>query len=59
MPHAGRFYNNSKGKIGKHRLGNRLGMMEGLQWYEKDWNNDQFRIALKEHFDFDLKKTIF
>jgi len=59
MPQAGRFFDNSKGKIGKHRLGSRLAMMDGLQWYDKNWNNDQIRIRLKEHFDFDFKRTIF
>jgi hypothetical protein len=48
----GRFYDNSKGKIGKQKLGNNIQFMSALRipWNGEQWSNDKIRIELKKVF---------
>jgi len=51
-PGHGRFYDNSKRKVGKQKLCNRLNFMNdiGFQWTNTSLNNDEIRIKMKETF---------
>jgi len=55
-PNEGKFYDASKGKVGRHKLENRLEMMDGLKWVSTTGplTNDAIRKLLKEHFNFDF-----
>ena len=48
----GKFFNNSKGKIGLQKVGNNLFFMAAIQddWYKQDLSNDQIRTLLKRTF---------
>jgi len=53
QPDRAKFYDNSRGKIGKHRLSNRLMTMNDLPaWMDKMMTDDAIRIFLKKHFNF-------
>jgi len=51
-PGFGRFYDNSRGKIGKQKLGNNIQFMMAISepWLDKDWNDDKIRRTLKKTF---------
>jgi len=53
----GRFFDNSKGKVGWHRLGNRINFMNDLDfdWLEVDIKDDPIRIELKRFLNFEFK----
>jgi len=52
-PNTPRFFDNSKGKIGLHRLSNRLACLNGLEnWLGSELGNDAIRPMLKRHFNF-------
>jgi len=52
-PDMPRFCNNSKGKIGLHKLSNRQTCMNGIEgWLGKDLGNDKICIMLKKNFNF-------
>jgi len=52
-PTTPRFYDNSKGKIGLHRLSNRLECLNVLEnWLETDLGNHAIRTMLKTSFNF-------
>jgi len=51
-PLIGNFFDNSKGKIGKQKLGNRLKFMTKINW---DWTDtamtkDRLRVRLKDTY---------
>ncbi len=48
-PGRGRFYDNSKGKVGKQKLGNNLLFLAAIQedWYGLDLTDDRIRTLLK------------
>jgi len=51
-----KFYDNSRGKVGKHRLCNRLSNLDNLPgWYGKDLNDHEIRIMLKDYLNFEYK----
>jgi len=53
QPDLAKFYDNWRGKIGKHRLCNRLTTMNDLPaWLDKTMTDDTIRIFLKEHLNF-------
>jgi len=55
-PGVAKFFDNSKGKVGKHRLGNRPTEMGGLpEWHDKALTDHQIRTLLKDFFNFDFK----
>jgi len=56
-PNHGRFFDNSQGKIGKHRLQNRLEFMTELGPWLNDPNigNDALRRMLKDKLDFNFE----
>ncbi len=51
-PGLGKFYDNSKGKIGKQKLGNNIQFMSAIKspWNGENWNDDKIRIELKKVF---------
>ena len=51
-PGFGKFFNNSKGKIGRQKVGNNLFFMAAIQdnWYKRDLSDDQIRTLLKRTF---------
>jgi len=53
----GRFFDNSKGKVGRHRLGNRITFMNDLDfdWLNVRINDDRIRIELKRFLNFEFK----
>jgi len=55
-PNHGRYFDNSRGKIGKHRLQNRMDFMSELGPWLTDPNieNDQIRRLLKNRLNFDF-----
>lgn len=54
-PNSARFFDNSRGKIGRSRFCNRLNVMNGLtDWYGLDLGNDAIRIQLKKDLNFDF-----
>jgi len=55
-PNHGRFFDNSQGKIGKHRLQNRLDFMKDLGPWLNDPNieNGQLRKFLKDELNFNF-----
>jgi len=55
-PNKGRFYNNSKGKVGLHELKNRLTFICGLdfEWLHLDMNDNAIRTNLKRFLNFDF-----
>jgi len=56
QPTKARFYDNSKGKIGKHRLCNRLqGMNDLPEWLNLDMTDDAIRRLLKKALNFDFE----
>jgi hypothetical protein len=48
----GKFYDNSKGKIGRQKLGNSVQFMSAIKtpWNGENWTNDKIRIELKKVF---------
>ncbi len=55
-PLNGKFYNNSKGKIGKQRIQNRIGFMNGIkdEWMMVNISDNEIRQLLKKNlFTFD------
>jgi len=55
-PGVAKFYDNSRGKVRKHRICNRLETMAQLpEWFGRDLTNHQIRLLLKDHLDFDFK----
>ena len=55
-PLNGKFYNNSKGKIGKQRIQNRIGFMNGIkdEWMMGNISDNEIRQLLKKNlFTFD------
>jgi hypothetical protein len=48
----GKFYDNSKGKVGRLKFGNNLQFMSALKtpWSGENWNDDKIRIELKKTF---------
>jgi len=58
-PTVGKFYDASRGKKGRHKLENRLQMMDNISWLQptngNDLSNDSIRRLLKEHFNFEYK----
>jgi len=55
-PGIAKFYDNSRGKVGKHRLGNRLNEMDRLpEWYDKALTDHQIRTLLKDSLNFDYR----
>lgn len=55
QPDKARFYNNSRGKVGLHRLSNRLTIMNGLSsWLNKDLTDDAIRRLLKSDLNFNF-----
>jgi len=54
-PTTPRFFDNSKGKIGLHRLSNQLNCMNGIEdWLGLNLGDDTIRIKLKKYFNFDF-----
>jgi len=51
-PLIGRFFDNSKGKVGKQKICNKLRFMDSLctDWIGKDFSNDALRRMLKKTF---------
>jgi len=51
-PGLAKFYDNSKGKIGRQRFGNNLHFLAAIQtdWLDKNMSNDAIRILLKKTF---------
>jgi len=54
-PDYGSFVDNSKGKIGKQRLENRLKWMSDIPW-RRDWTDDGLRVFLKERINFKFER---
>jgi len=56
--HQGRFYDNSKGKVERHRIGNRIALMNDLKFdwlnLENDLTNNAIKIELKKQLNFDF-----
>jgi len=52
-----RFFDNSKGKVGRHRLRNRITFMNDLDfdWLNVRINDDRIRIELKRFLNFEFK----
>jgi len=48
----GRFFDNSRGKIRKQKICNKLKFMDDLEldWIDRDWNPDLLRRTLKKAF---------
>jgi len=58
-PDHAKFFDNSRGKIGKHRLCNRLNNLDNLPgWFDKDLNDHAIRKLLKDYLDFDFTQTV-
>jgi len=59
-PNHGKFFDNSQGKIGKHRLENRLEFMTELGPWLDDPNigNDALRRMLKDKLDFNFDRHL-
>jgi len=54
-PDLAKFYDNSRGKIGKHRLCNRLTNLSSIPgWYGMDLNDHEIRTTLKKHLNFEF-----
>jgi len=51
-PLIGRFYDNSKGKMGRQRLCNKLKYMDDIKfdWIGQEFSDDRLRINLKKTF---------
>jgi len=51
-PLMGRFFDNSRGKIGKQKICKRLKFMDDLEldWFNRDWTPDLLRRTLKKAF---------
>ena len=51
-PLLGKFYNNSRGKIGRHKFGNNMEYMAAIRenWNGLELNNDKIRILFKRTF---------
>jgi len=49
-PNHGKFYDSSKGKIGRHRPENWLERIDNLEWI----SNNSIRLMLKKHFNFNF-----
>jgi len=52
-PLKGKIYDSSRGKIGRHRLANRLDDLTDLEW-NRPWTDDGLRIFLKDKLNFDF-----
>jgi len=52
QPRIGTFFNNSKGKIGKQSIHNRLKFMDEIttEWHEMDLTDSTIRTMLKKTF---------
>ncbi len=48
----GKFFDNSKGKIGKQKFGNNLQYMSAIRspWNGQNWSDDKIRVELKKTF---------
>jgi len=46
-PNYGKFYDSSRGKIGRHKLENRLEIMDNLEWVPANKSNNAIRLKLK------------
>jgi len=59
--HQGRFYDNSKGKVSRHHIGNRVTFMNDLKFdwlnLDTDLSDNAIRIELKKHLNFDFKNN--
>jgi len=56
QPERAKFYDNSRGKVGKHRLGNRLAKMNDLPpWLEQPMTDDGLRVFLRKSLNFDME----
>jgi len=51
-PLMGKFYDNSRGKIGKHRIESRLNDQKDFDWLGLTLSNDAIRIRLKSYLNF-------
>ncbi len=51
-PGLAKFYNNSKGKVGRQKIGNNLDFMMAIKqpWTQANLNNDKIRMLLKETY---------
>jgi len=56
-PFNGRFYDTSRGKIGRHKLHNRLETLTHLDrpWHEMNLTDAAIRTMLKDYLNFDFK----
>jgi len=55
QPDKAKFYDNSRGKVGKHRLCNRLTKLNDLPpWLERPMTGDGLRVFLKKSLNFDM-----
>ncbi len=52
FPEVAKFYNNTKGKFGRQKLGNNLDFMAAIKrkWLGIDMTNDAIRRMLKKSF---------
>jgi hypothetical protein len=58
-PRNGRFFDNSKLRVGRHSFANRLGHLNDISgpWLYPTPSDDAIRTLLKRHFNFDFKVT--
>jgi len=56
QPTLTRFFDSSRVKVGRHKLQNRLQMMDNIPWRERDLSDENIRTLLKEHFDFNFDR---
>jgi len=55
QPHKPRFYDASKGKIGRHKIENRLDVMDNIGWNTTGPNSDDaIRTMLKKSLNFNF-----
>jgi len=48
----GKFYDNSRGKDGKHRIKSRLNDLKDFEWLGLNLSNDAIRTRLKSFLNF-------
>jgi len=58
-PNQGKFYDSSRGKVVRHKLENRLDMIDNLDWMPATKSNNAIRLMLKKHFDFNFDSIYF
>jgi len=51
-PLMGKFYDNSRGKDGKHRIKSRLNDLKDFEWLGLNLSNDAIRTRLKSFLNF-------